>query len=92
MPGGKQRRPGFLLAILLQGKRERKTSQPPRPVRVELTAPDAALRTWGPAEAARHPAAPTCSGSGSTALPVPDTSRPHQEMPPLLSVAAAGSS
>jgi len=51
MPGGKQRRPGFLLAILLQGKRERKTSQPPGPVRVELTAPDGALWTWGPAEA-----------------------------------------
>jgi hypothetical protein len=43
MPGGKQRRPGFLLAILLQGKRDRKTSQPPGPVRVELTAPDGAL-------------------------------------------------
>ena len=51
MPGGKQRQPGFLLAILLQGKRARKTSQPPGPVRVELTAPDGALRTWGPAEA-----------------------------------------
>ena len=37
MPGGQQRRPGFLLAILLQGKRERKTSQRPGPVRVELT-------------------------------------------------------
>ncbi len=51
MPGGKQRRPGFLLAILLQGKRERKTSQPPGPVRAELTAPDGAPRTRGPAEA-----------------------------------------
>ena len=51
MPGGKQRRPGFLLAILLRGTRERKTGQPPGPVRVELTAPDGALWTWGPAEA-----------------------------------------
>ena len=50
MPGEQQRRPGFLLAILLQGKRERKTSQPPGPVRVELTAPDGAARTRGPAE------------------------------------------
>src|ERR1700722_16568622 len=29
MPGEQQRRPGFLLAILLPGKRDRKTSQRP---------------------------------------------------------------